>query len=82
MHLGLVVFGLGGDGLTYLRAALRSRGALAAGSLFLRKQLVLYRERQVRPRRARDATRVALVLLARGFAWREALVVPEATLPI
>jgi hypothetical protein len=40
---------------------LQSRTQLAAENLFLRKQLALYLERQVKPRRADDATRVALV---------------------
>jgi putative transposase len=47
----------------------------------LRKQLALYREREVKPRRAPDATRLVLVLLARVFAWRDALlIVQPATL--
>jgi hypothetical protein len=36
---------------------------LAAENLFLRKQLALYVERQMKPRRADDATRITLVLL-------------------
>ena len=47
---------------------------LAAENLFLRKQLALFQEREVKPRRADDATRVALVWLSRAFNWREALV--------
>jgi hypothetical protein len=39
---------------------LHSRTRLAAENLFLGKQLALYLERQVKPRRADDATRVAL----------------------
>ena len=67
--------------LALLGTALRSRAALAAENLPLRKQLALYRERQVRPRRASDPMRLALVLLARCFAWREALtIVQPATL--
>jgi hypothetical protein len=42
-------------------AAGRSRAQLSAENLFLRKQLALYVERQVKPRRADDATRIALV---------------------
>ena len=42
-----------------------SRSQLAAANLFLRKQLALYQERRVKPRRADDATRIALVL----FSW-------------
>ena len=62
-------------------ASLRSRAALAAENLFLRKQLALYREPLVQPRRATDPVRLTLVLLARCFAWREALtIVQPATL--
>jgi hypothetical protein len=35
--------------------------ALAAENLFLRKQLAQYQERQVKPRRANDAMRMALL---------------------
>jgi len=44
---------------------LRSRTQLAAENLFLRKQLALYIERQVKPRRADNATRVTLVAVSR-----------------
>src|SRR5262249_46455990 len=56
-------------------STMRSRAQLAAESLFLRKQLALYQERKVKPRRADDATRVVLVGLARFLAWRQLLVV-------
>jgi putative transposase len=59
----------------------RSRTALAAEKFFLRKQLPVYGERQVKPRRASDLIRLTLILLARCCAWREALtIVPPATL--
>ena len=48
------------DALRLLRSNLQSRTALVAENLFLRKQLALYRERQVKPRRADPATRAAL----------------------
>jgi transposase InsO family protein len=41
----------------------------------LRRQLALYIERGVKPRRIDSATRIALVLLSRLFDWRGALVV-------
>ena len=41
---------------------------MTAENLFLRKQLALYREREVKPRRAPDATRLVLVLLPQIFA--------------
>ena len=53
----------------------RPAQALAAENLFLRKQLALFREREVRPRRADDATRVALVWLSKAFDWRDALII-------
>jgi putative transposase len=53
----------------------RSSRSLAAENLFLRKQLALFQEREIKPRRADDATRAALVWLSRAFDWREALVV-------
>jgi len=59
-------------------AAARSHAQLAAENLFLRKQLALYMERQVKPRRADDATRITLVALS--IDWRRVLTVvkPDA----
>ena len=54
---------------------LRSRAHLAADNLFLRKQLALYLERQVKPHRADDATRIARVALSRLVVWRQLLVI-------
>jgi putative transposase len=65
------------DGLRYFGLCLRSPTALAAENLFLRKQLALYRERSITPRRATDATRLTLVWLARWFDWRCALVIVQ-----
>jgi putative transposase len=62
------------DFLRFLGRLLQARAALAAENLFLRKQLALYQERQVRPRRATDATRLAMVLAARLFDWKQSLV--------
>src|SRR5215831_190495 len=53
---------------------LRSRRALAAENLFLRKQLALFQERKVKPHRANDSTRLIMVILGRLFAWSGALV--------
>ena len=47
---------------TFLRSCVRSRSALLAENLFLRKQLAFYQEHQVRPRRLTDAARISLVL--------------------
>jgi putative transposase len=65
------------DGLRYFGLCLRSPTALAAENLFLRKQLALYRERSITPRRATDVTRLTLVWLARWFDWRRALVIVQ-----
>lgn len=54
---------------------LRPRESLEAEILFLRRQLALYRERGVKPRRVDAPTRVALALLSRCFNWRSALAV-------
>jgi putative transposase len=63
------------DVLTVFRTGLRSRRALAGENLFLRKQLALYLERKKRPRRATDAVRFTMALLARSFEWRPALTI-------
>jgi transposase InsO family protein len=55
--------------------AVQSRAELAAENLFLRKQLALYLERQVKPRRADDATRITLVALSRLVPWRDLLTI-------
>jgi hypothetical protein len=60
---------------------LRSRSALAAENLVLRKQLGLFQERKIRSRRAHDSTRWLMAALGRFFNWRDALVVvPPETL--
>src|SRR5580700_7060217 len=54
--------------------AVHSHSALAAENLFLRKQLALFQERKVKPRRADDSTRWMMATLSRVFQWRNALV--------
>src|SRR5215475_437851 len=58
--------------------AAHSRRALAAENLFLRKQLALFQERKVKPRRANDSTRWMMATLGRMFPWRGALVNVQA----
>ena len=53
----------------------QSRAQLAAENLFLRKQLACYVERQVRPRRTDNASRIALVLLSPFVDWRQLLTI-------
>jgi hypothetical protein len=59
------------DLIRLVALAARPRAALVAENLFLRKQLALFQERQVRPRRAEAA-------LSQWFAWRNALVNVQA----
>ena len=66
-----------GDVVRFLRLCRRSPASLAAENLFLRKQLALYQERHVKPRRATNATRFALVWLGRWFDWRQALTIVQ-----
>jgi hypothetical protein len=63
------------DLLRLLRRMLQSRAQLAAENLFLRKQLACYIERQVRPRRTDNASRITLVLLSPFVEWRELLTI-------
>src|SRR4029077_11227637 len=52
------------EGIRFLRTIARSRTALGAEVLFLRKQLAYYQEREIRPRRLTDAARLSLVLVS------------------
>jgi putative transposase len=63
------------DVVRFAAVALRPARIVAAENLFLRRQLALYVERGVRPRRPDVATRVSLALFARLFDWRTSLVV-------
>jgi len=53
------------DGFRFFRLMLRSRAALSAEILFLRKQLAFYEERQTQPKRLNDAARFSLVVWSR-----------------
>jgi putative transposase len=77
MELMAMLLTLAVDTVCFLRLCLRSPAALAAENLFLRKQLTMYQERQVKPQRATEATRIALVCLSRWFNWRQALTVVQ-----
>src|SRR5260370_38474452 len=68
------------DLIALIALAFRRRRATAAEILVLRRQIALYKERGIKPRRIEPVTRISLALLSRFFNWREALVVvrPEA----
>ena len=58
--------------------AARPRAALVAENLFLRKQLALFQERKVRPRRTDNSTRWMMAALSQWFGWHNALVNVQA----
>ncbi len=62
------------SGVHFIVLRARSRTALAAENLFLRKQLAFYQECKLVPRRFDNVSRSILVLLSRCFAWKDALV--------
>jgi hypothetical protein len=74
-HLISKLLGVGAGHSRFLPCLFRSRSALIAENLFLRKQLAFYREREIKPRRLTDAARVCLLVWSRLFNWREALLV-------
>jgi len=63
------------DMLRLISSVARPHSQLAAENLFLRKQLAFYVERQVKPRRADDATRITLVALSSLIEWRRILMI-------
>jgi putative transposase len=73
MQFALPLLTLVCDAGRFLLLCLCPSPALAAEILFLRKQLALYQERHVKPRRATNAMRIALVWLSSWFDWRPVL---------
>jgi hypothetical protein len=63
------------DCVSFCAGLFRSRKALAAENLFLRKQLALFREREKRAGPTTAADRFVFSKLARLFDWRSALVI-------
>lgn len=63
------------DLLVLTALAFRQRRAAAAEILVLRRQLALYKERGIKPRRVDPVTRISLALLSRFCNWRDTLVV-------
>src|ERR1022692_2834078 len=63
------------DLLALTALGFRQRRASAAEILVLRRQLALYTERGMKPRRIDPLHRISLALLSRFFNWRDALVV-------
>ena len=77
LHAIRTIFAVFLDALTFIKLCSTPTTAVAAENLFLRKQLGLFVERNIKPRRATDAIRFTLARLSRWFDWREALIVVE-----
>lgn len=65
------------DFAIYLWLCVKPSRNLAAENLFLRKQLALYKERQIKPRSTDPATRFTMAFLSQRFDWRNALVIVQ-----
>jgi len=70
-----IVARLASELVGWVALVFQSRQSLHAEVLFLRRQLALYVERGVKPRRIDPVTRISLAILSRFFNWRDALVV-------
>jgi putative transposase len=75
LRVAAILIQLVAETLRWGRLAFRSGRSIKAENLFLRRQLALYIERGVKPRRIDPVTRIALTLLSRFFNWRDALIV-------
>jgi hypothetical protein len=75
LHAIRTIFDVFLDVLTFVGLCFRPTATIAAENLFLRKQLGLFVERKVKPRRATDAIRYTLARLSRVFDWRNALTI-------
>src|SRR5450755_4977999 len=75
LRLLIILVQLAADSARWCGLLLRSPRSIEVENVFLRRQLALYIERGVKPRRIDAATRIALTLLSRLFDWRDALAV-------
>ena len=73
--LGQIVLRLIEGALQWLVLLARSDESLRAENLVLRRQLAMFAERGIQPRRADAATRVSLAVLTHLFYWRNTVVV-------
>jgi hypothetical protein len=74
VQLVRAIVGIASDVLRLGVLFLRSSSAIRAENLVLRKQLVSYIERGIKPRRVDHATRISPALFTRLFDWRDAVV--------
>jgi putative transposase len=75
LRLFTILVQLAADSARWCGLLLRSPRSIELENLFLRRQLALYMERGVKPRRMDSATRISLALLSQLFDWRDSLVV-------
>jgi len=77
-----IVLRLLADLAALIALSVRPRRAIEAENLVLRRQLALFKERGMKPRRTDAATRASLALLSRWCDWRSCLVIvrPETVL--
>jgi putative transposase len=75
LRMAEILIGLVADTFRWLRLSVRSSRSIKAENLFLRRQLALYIQLGIKPRRIDLVTRIGLTLLSRRFNWRDALVV-------
>ena len=72
-----IILQLLADVVRFVIVQFRSTRSVKAENLFLRRQLALFKERGIKPRRVDAATRISLAVLGRLFGWRDALVVVQ-----
>ena len=75
ISLGRIVLQLLADAVGLAFLSVRPRQSLEAENLVLRRQLALFKERGVKPRRIDAVSRASLALLSRLCDWRSCLVV-------
>jgi hypothetical protein len=68
-----------GDLIGLLVLTARSQRSIEAENLVLRRQLALFKERGVKPRRIDAATRLSLAWLSRLCDWRSCVIVVHVT---
>jgi len=73
LRLVSILLDLTQGALQFLLLGTRSSAALKAENIFLRKQLALYLEREAKPRRATDATRLSIGFTFAVFCMAECL---------
>ena len=72
-----IVVQLLADVVQLLVLQFRSTQSVEAENLFLRRQLALFKERGIEPRRVDPAMRISLTFLSRLFDWQNALIVVQ-----